>query len=71
MAFELGPPQVHEFSAEHMADPHYLAETNNVKVGVPSLEPVVLSTPVAQVTSTGYLPLWISASSCTAYLAGI
>ena len=32
MAFELAPPQVHEFSAEHMAEPHYRELTNNLKV---------------------------------------
>lgn len=37
MDFELAPPQVHEFSAEHMADPHYLELTNNIKVRTPRL----------------------------------
>jgi hypothetical protein len=35
MDFELAPPQVHEFSAEHMADPHYLKPTNNLKARGP------------------------------------
>uniref|UniRef100_A0A061QYE1 Deleted in lung and esophageal cancer protein 1 n=1 Tax=Tetraselmis sp. GSL018 TaxID=582737 RepID=A0A061QYE1_9CHLO len=32
MDLELGPPRVHEFSANHMAEPHYMLKTNNVKV---------------------------------------